>query len=363
MAKSKNDRGSTPVVEIATCVPRQHESLADKLKWLREAVKKTKCDLFITPQEYFGGFRGLQDEKHIPLSWVKKKVGAIAKSAKKCIGIGAVTTEEQSGATEDFMYFDSNGRFLGGHKKYALPSYDDIRANGEGQVWPETDFVRRTTPVPIPELHLSVGTVFCWEVFSSAIWTAYGFAGVNLIVHPIKFAPRAWPKVATDKNKVRRVISFASAAGKGRDLWKEKLIDASAQTVFCPIAVSCNSWGLGDKYHAMCGHLDEMMGTTELEDTIPCLAAKSTIKVFQMKPLVYKALDHLFGIPQYKTVCGTVDHYNDFEIWKMHFKIRRLEARLIGGDTRLSCQLKAATLARQSKSVLARAKKGRINDV
>jgi len=130
-------------------------------------------------------------------------------------------------------------------------------------------------------------------------------------------------------------------------------LHASRQMVYCPIAVSCNSCSLGTKFLSLSGHIDEMLETTKLFED-PSEEKLDRIHTFTMEPKVYTGFDHLFNIGAYKAHVGSVEHYHDFEEWKMHFKIRRLEAHLIGGTTRMDCVLKAATLGRQKKNLKGR---------
>jgi hypothetical protein len=72
------------MVTIASCVPRQEVTIEAKLQWLREALDKTPCDLFLLPQEYIGGhyvhhnLSGAQMPLHVPRSRVVEMFGAIA---------------------------------------------------------------------------------------------------------------------------------------------------------------------------------------------------------------------------------------------------------------------------------------------
>ncbi len=39
-------------ITIACCVPKQEKTRQDKLEWLKRALDKTPCELFLTPQEF-----------------------------------------------------------------------------------------------------------------------------------------------------------------------------------------------------------------------------------------------------------------------------------------------------------------------
>lgn len=343
-------------MKILSTFPRQLRTRESKLKWLSALLQTSKADAVFLPQEFFGGVVMMPKDKHIPLDWIIDKCGTLAKKNKKILGVGAaITPSGGGGATEDYLYFERDGSFAGSHRKYALPSYDDVRAKGGGELWPETNFERRATPIEIKSAGLRIGTIFCWEVFSQALWVAYAQYGVNLIVHPIKFAPKAWPNLEKNAHGVRFVKKFTPGTDK-RNLWIDRLLAAARHEVFCPIVISCNSWDLGEKFLGLVGHIDEMLGTTTLIEP-KSLPGAETLHVFEINPRIYNGFDSLFSLVQYREATGGAEHFHSFDPWKMHFKVRRLESHLIGGTTLLSCKLKASTLGRQSKSAFTRAAK------
>lgn len=346
------------MIRVATCVPRQHFNRVSKLEWLANAMRTTECDLFLTPQEYLGGTYIMGDDLHMEADWLKRVAGDLARSTGKALGIGACVKHETGGATEDYLYFEGDGTFRGYHRKFALPSYDDVRAKGAGRLWPETSYAARVRPVEIPSLGLRIGTVFCWEVFSLSIFPAYSFAGCNLIAHPIKFAPRGWLKLSkpTDEGAggEKRVLGFDQ--NDKSELWVDRLLAAGRHEALCPIAVSCNTWALGAKYRALVGHVDEVQHRTELLN-LPSTPEQDHIHKFEMNPGFYSALDSLYSAGAFKEVAGSIDGYSQAGEFTMHVKMRRLEGQLIGGTTRLDCLLKASTDRLQKRSTQARAAK------
>lgn len=363
-----------PPVRIATCMPKQRYDREKKLLWLDQALVATQCDLFLTPQEYFGGHYVMKTDLHIERSWLMEKMSRMAQFHNKHIGVGACTkvaaTAEQhgQGAMEDYFYIDSDGKCLGHHSKFALPSYDDNRTGGHGQLWPETDYGRRATPISLPKLRLKIGTVFCWEVFSQTLWASYSLARCNLIAHPIKFAPRGWLNNKKQADGKLHIVGFGNAPRS--QIWIERLIMASKHQCMCPIAVSCNSWDLGPKMMALVGHVDEMryvknennekVTATELHD-VPSNGFDEHIHVFEMVPEFYEGLDHHHSAGAFKAHVGNVEGFSEMGEWTMHGKIRRLEAQFLGGSTAKDCALKAqvemrkTAASRQKKSVPARA--------
>lgn len=341
------------MIRVATCVPEQRKDRAPKLEWLEGAIDRAKADLFLAPQEYLGGHWIMPHDQHIEAAWFERELSALAKRKKVALGVGATVVQASGGATQDYAYFSADGTHRGTHRKFAHPGYDDVRAGGAGRLWPETSYAARTRPIELPELGLKVGTVFCWEVFSLTLFPAYSFAGVNLIAHPIKFAPRGWPKLDKTGGK-RSIKGFGNPGGKGLDLWRDKLVMASRHEAMCPIAVSCNTWDLGKGYFALGGHVDELTGSTMLRE-VECLPGAELVHAFDMNPAYYSAgLDAHFSAAQFKAKVGSLDGFHDLDPWTMHTKIRRLEAQLLGDTTRLDCQLKAATMARQKASIFKR---------
>lgn len=346
-------RNSKKPITIATTMPTQFYNREDKLMWLDWALKDTACDLFVTSQEYFGGHYIMKDDLHMTRQWMVDNVGALAKKHKKCLAVGAcVKRDEDRGAMEDFMYFDSQGTLLGYHSKFALPSYDDCRTGGHGQLWPETNFNRRVTPIAIPELRLRVGTIFCWEVSSQTLWPAYSLSGVNLITHPIKFCPKGWlqNKVMSDGKK--HIVGFGHAPKS--NIWADRLIFASRHQVMCPIAISCNSWDLGKDMLALVGHVDELKKNTDLHE-VPSLGGRHYIHTFQMLPEFYEGLDHMHSAGAFANHVGSADDFSRLGEWIMSAKIRRLESHLIGGTAAMECVLKSSANRRQKNSTIKRA--------
>lgn len=331
---------------VGCCVPPHMTDRATKLSWLAGELAKTKYDLFLTPQEFFGGHVGMPDDLHIERDWLVDKIGTLALKSKTAIGVGAAVKHSTGGATEDFIYFDSDGKDVGYHRKFALPAYDDVRAKGAGQLWPEIRFEARATPIKLPSLGLVIGTIFCWEILSQALAPAYSFAGVNLIAHPIKFAPRGWPKVSPANEGTRRVVGFAQEAKS--TIWEDKLLMVSRHVTMCPIAISCNTWGIGKKFMALTGHVDELLGTTKMIQ-IPSGPSDSYTHAFTIQPATYTGLDNLFSMAVFKQHTGSVDHFHELGQWTMHAKMRRLEAHLMGGTTGLEVMLKSSTMGRQKK--------------
>lgn len=339
-------------ITVACCVPRQALSLDDKVAWADAALKATPCDLFLLPQEYVGGHYvntlaqqagcGAQAPLHVPLPWAVKTFGGLAKRHRTAVGVGAClagdgdTAQQQSG-TEDYLYFDARGAVVGRHRKFALPRYDDYRAAGAGRLRPETMWRERVTPVALPALGLTIGTLFCWELFALTLVPAYALSRTNLLVHPIKFAPRGWLKTKVIRDE-QHIVGFGHAP-KSQE-WLERLRALGRHEALCPIAISCNTWNLGEKFKALTGHVDEVLGTTEILE-VGSTAEAEKIHTFTMRPALYGVgLENTFSAGAFKQATGSIDGYGELGPLTMHLKMRRLEAYLLQDVTRLDCLLK-----------------------
>lgn len=342
------DSPAPPEITVASCVPKQLLTPRDKLKWLDRKLGESGADLFLLPQEWFGGhwvhkLSGGEMPLHFDRGWLEDEVGALAQKRGAALGVGAcvkVPGDEARG-TEDYLYFGRDGRLLGHHRKFCLPRYDDVRAAGAGRLWPETSWKARVQPVAIPELNLRVGTIFCWEVFCTTLVPAYSLARTNLVAHPIKFAPRGWLKTQVIDEE-QHIVGF-SQAPKSQE-WVDRLKMLARHEALCPIAISCNTWGIGPKYLALGGHIDEVMGTTALHEP-PSVPETDLVHTFKMKPAIYlDGSENTFSAGAFKEATGSIDGFGNFGPLTMHLKTRRLEAYLINDTTKFDVLLKEQAL-------------------
>lgn len=274
-----------------------------KVAWLDRALEANPCDLFLTPQEYFGGtstaelcrLKGTYTaDMPVTEAWLREVIGDVARRHNVHIGIGA--TVQRQVRTEDFLYFDNEGQLLGYHSKMALPAQDSILLGGNSQIAPETDIERACTPVMLPALGLRVGTVFCWQVFFNDAWSLLAANGCNLIVNCIKFAPRAWYAKGETADGYKCRVGFCQEKDGGDPAsdslgWIRKL-RAESEFKELPIAVTCNTWSGGEKYLALCGWVDEVTGKTQLFN-VPSTPEAELVHVTTYDPTLYDELDHL----------------------------------------------------------------------
>jgi hypothetical protein len=239
------------------------------------------------------------------------------------------------------VYFDKDGSVAGHHRKFALPRYDDARARGAGRLWPETVWKDRVTPVELPSLGLRIGTVFCWEIFALTPVPAYALARTNLIVHPVKFAPRGW-LVTKEIDGEQHIVGFKQAPKS--EEWTARLKMLGRHESLCPIAISCNTWSIGEKFMAITGHVDELLATTNIVE-VGSEPKAEHIHTFTTKPPYYLlGTENTFSPGAFKEATGSLDGLKELAPLTMHLKMRRLESHLLNDTTRLETAMKAQAL-------------------
>ena len=70
-------------MKITTCIPFQKYTFKDKFEWLETQVKALKTDIFITPQEYFGGDYIMPEEKAFERSFILPKLEKLSQETNK----------------------------------------------------------------------------------------------------------------------------------------------------------------------------------------------------------------------------------------------------------------------------------------
>ena len=276
------------------------------------------------------------DDVAVTPEWIEKYVGDLAHKHQVHIGLGA-TTYREGVNTEDYHYIDPSGRIIGYHSKMALPVQDTIIRNGASKVTPETDFDRASRVIELPLLGLRIGTVFCWQVFFNEFWSALRRNRCNLVVHPIKFAPRAWYKKGTNPAGENTRIGFTQNSGSDKPEddslgWIRKL-KYESEFKELPIAVTCNTWDGGAKYLALSGFVDEVRQKTLLFDT-PSVASSEHVYVHEYDPTLYDELDHL----SLEVYSRFKDDWPALMQGTMRRKAVRLEQRTCDGRTKESLE-------------------------
>lgn len=289
-------------IRVAVSIPVQHYTVVKKMAWLEDAIINNPSDLFLTPQEFIGGgsirelcrMKGIAtDDQPVNRDWLDQHVGTLALKHKTAIGFGASTSYLTGDTGEEYHYYGSDGRHIGCHRKIALPVQDNVALGGASKITPETSYDEAVKLIHIPELGLHIGTVFCWQVFFTQFWHDLAKQNANLVVHPIKFAPRAWYKKG--KNSEGDFTRVGFTQNKGSELpeddtlgWIRKL-KYESEFKMLPIAVTCNTWDGGEKYLALAGFVDEVTHKTSLHH-IPSTAFANLVSVTTYDPALFSAL-------------------------------------------------------------------------
>jgi Carbon-nitrogen hydrolase len=291
---------------------------AAKLAWLDKSLAENPCELYLTAQELFGGgsIREIcrmkqiaTDDFPVTEQWLAENIGGLARKHNVHIGVGASVKREV--VTEDFLYYGPRGELIGYHSKIALPVQDNIALGGASGITAESDYQRAVKLIEIPALGLRVGTVFCWQVFFRQFWNDLSAQSCNLVVHPVKFAPRAWYQKGIDPAGKFTRTGFTQ--NKGSELpeddtlgWIRKL-KYESEFKQLPIAVTCNTWDGGEKYLALVGWVDEVTHRTNLFH-LPSIATTEKVVVTEYDPGLYEILmdwnDGYYG--RFKDVFGAV---------------------------------------------------------
>jgi hypothetical protein len=291
---------------------------AEKLAWLEKALRENPCDLFISSQELLGGGstreicrrKGVEtDDVPVTEGWLAENIGSLARKHKTCIGVGA-SVNRRDVVTEDFLYYSRKGELLGYHSKLALPKQDSIITNGASGITPGK-YEQAVKVIELPELGIRVGTVFCWQVFFVDFWNDLMRQGCTLVVHPIKYAPRAWyDKDQTPDGKETRIGFLQNRGSDDPESdslgWIRKLRYES-EFKQMPIAVSCNTWDGGEKFLALVGWVDEVTHNTKLFN-LPSVTTTEKVVVTEYDPTLFDALPtwHRGMYGQFKKEFGAV---------------------------------------------------------
>ncbi len=241
-------------LRVLSCVPAQRFTLQSKLEWIDEQATLHKPDLFVTPQEYFGGIQQLFFSTTEPISYAPNDiidpVLELAKKHDMAIATGALIDDPDLGERRERIYVIDPERGVTGYAdKMTLPAYDHVDAKGKTMVYPETVLANRAQAFYAKGARVSI--LFCWEVFSSYIWHAIAQAQPDFVLSMIKFGVRGWPQKA--KDEVTRE-SIVTGFGFGNDGgWTERLRMAAKWDIAAPIVCSTNSWNLPNKAGALAG--------------------------------------------------------------------------------------------------------------
>lgn len=240
-------------MKVVSCVPRQSYSFADKLDWLDAALKTHKPDLFVTPQEYFGGVQQMFFKTGEPLSYkaedVVNPIHELAKSYDCGIAFGAVIDDPLLKQRRERIFVVDPARGVTGtFDKMMLPAYDHIDAKSEIAISPETVFKKRARSAYVKGAEVTI--LFCWEVWSNFIWHALAKADADFVLSMIKFGIAGYPTKGKDDQGRACVTGFGYGDDGG---WLRRLQSAAEFDVAAPIVCATNSWDQPKRSRPLCG--------------------------------------------------------------------------------------------------------------
>ena len=220
---------------------------------------------------------------------------------------------------------------------------------GASNVTPQVDPAAAAKVIDIPEFDIRVGTVFCWQVHFHRFWQDLADQKCNLVVHPIKFAPRAWYKKGTNPAGQPTRIGFQQ--NKGSECAEDDALGWIRRLKFesefkeLPIAVTCNTWNGGEKYLALVGWVDETCQRTNLEN-LPSTAETERVIVTTYDPGLYDELEHL-SLAVYKRF---IDVWPALSTGIMRRKAVRIEQRAQSGRSAAKLEYKRAKLKAEAET-------------
>ncbi|MFW6272196.1 MAG: nitrilase-related carbon-nitrogen hydrolase [bacterium] len=319
-------------MKILSCIPKQYNTFDDKFKWLKKTVKKYKPDIFVTPQEFFGGAVMMKDERDWEFEELFPILSDLCQKNNMALIVGVQEKFIDTTNRTAIWFIDENGEFQGRLFKFALPRYDHVDTHGFGEVTPETDFENRFKVFTIQGM--AVTGIFCWEVYSDVLWTGLGIIKPDLVFNLIKFGPNAWPKVKKKRYK-QEVVGFGYGRWAETDDggWIDRLRFANIWQVKCPIITSTNSWNLNPRSMPLCGTISGIPGQceddhwyTQKEDKYKEIPEKIIITEVD-KNRIRGAIENKY---LYKQIVG---EFPPMSIGKytMHLKINRIETRILKG--------------------------------
>ena len=240
-------------MKVISCVPKQSYKFNEKLEWLDNALKKFKPDLFVTPQEFFGGIQQMMFETGEPLSYraetVVEPILSLARKHDSGIAFGSVIDDPLlQQRRERIFVVDPERGVTGTFDKMMLPAYDHIDAKSEIAIYPETSFAKRAKTAHVKGADVTI--LFCWEVWSNYIWHALAQSNADIVLSMIKFGIAGYPIKGKDERGRACVNGFGFGDDGG---WLRRLESAAEFDVAAPIVCSTNSWNQPKRARPLCG--------------------------------------------------------------------------------------------------------------
>lgn len=310
--------------------------MESKLQWIDEQATLHKPDLFVTPQEYFGGVQQLFFNTGEPLSYTAEQIlepiERLARKHNMAIATGALIDDPALGERRERIYVvDPDRGMTGFADKMTLPAYDHVDAKGKTMVYPETVLANRAQAFYAKGARVSI--LFCWEVFSSYIWHAISQSQPDFVLSMIKFGVRGWPQKAKDPVTRESVVTGFGFGNDGG--WVERLRMASKWDIAAPIVCSTNSWDLPAKAGALAGLImpweeKETETRPARKDTLWMSEGKGTIEehvqVDEVPHLYWRYVrDHKFTLAEVAGEWPSSEARN----LTMSWKVRRMERKFL----------------------------------
>jgi len=227
-------------MKITTCVPKQMFNLEEKFEFIERTIKKENSDIFITPQEYFGGWQ--YETISVTREDILPRLIEISKKYNCALVIGAVIEAKD---IRQKLFFIEN-KLIGELDKFAIPGYA-LKGVGDYGITAENDYDNRYKTFNLKGLN--VAGFFCWEVFSDMLIAGISVLEPDLVISAIKFGIAGYPKLEKI-NGLKKIVGVQHCGG---DIWYERLEMASKFEFKCPIAISTNSWKVGSRYRPLAG--------------------------------------------------------------------------------------------------------------
>jgi len=234
-------------MRVATCVPKQFYTLEEKLDWLEKAIRENPCDIFITPQEYFGGDYIMPNQSSFTEEEILPKL--LELSNKYNIGLIIGLIESEDGDNYERMWFIDK-ELKGKITKFIEPAYTLKNVGTYGLV-EEDNIDNRFQTFEIKGALVS--GFFCWEIYSDLLLCGLGLLDLDFCVSQIKFGISAAPKKEKLPNGLIKVggINFFKDTN-----WERRLNLANEFELKCPIMISTNSWNIPKKADHLYGVMD-----------------------------------------------------------------------------------------------------------
>jgi len=232
-------------MKVTTCIPLQKHTFEEKFSWLEKQLKTVHTDIFVTPQEYFGGDYIMPKETAFTKKFLLPKLESLSKETNTALVVGVIEKVAKEYNQEKIWFIDDT--FKGEVTKFAEPAYC-VLGKGTYRLKPENNLDNRFKTFRLKSVN--VAGFFCWEVFGDMLMAGLGMLEPDLVCSLIKFGIAGYPR--NEKNAVG-LLKVGSIEWCGGDIWLQRLKYASEFELLAPIVCSTNSWGLKARFQPLVG--------------------------------------------------------------------------------------------------------------